>query len=121
MNSLQYNILLTLIRQEMERFGLPDFTVQLFFLPVQTPEMFMDLGNDVLFLVSESIGIQESSVLEFASADNYVVLVAGQYETFNFYKNQSFREFLEIRLNTGKNAFSPFNLEFIKVTPTLKH
>lgn len=89
-------------------------------LRVEQNDQSFVLDNSVYFLVNESIDVPVSAKVIFDSPDSFFSTSKTDYDVMNAHKHQSFRNRLRVKtLNYGAE-FTPYSLEFIKVTPINK-
>ena len=77
------------------------------------------LDNSIYFLVNEKLDVPVVYKIVMSSPDAFFSTSQAEYDTLTAHKNQSFRN--KLRVETKNHAgFTPYSLEFLKVTPIQK-
>lgn len=106
-----------LIEQKLKQLGFTQYHSEPLILLVSEPTKKIVLGNDYLFLNTYILDVPVTTKLQLESPDNLLITSKIDYETFNSYKHQVFSEAFHITVENYGAVFTPFKLEFIKVTP----
>lgn len=78
----------------------------------------IDLGNNILVLTNSELDILDTATLVLESLGNLFKATKAEHAAMSFNKYQIFTGHLKISVrNFG--AYVPFNLEFIRITPTI--
>ncbi len=78
----------------------------------------MQLGNDVLFLVSSELDLQDWVKLILSSDNNLLTTSKQEYDKWENYKYQAFSGTLKVEVKNFA-VFTPFELEFVRVIPII--
>lgn len=93
-----------------------DYYIEPVLVEVDTENKQINLGTSIYFLINESLSIPVVSKLRLESPDNYFITSPVEFELLKHHKVQSFRNNINIKLS-NYGTFTPFVLEFLKVTP----
>jgi hypothetical protein len=78
----------------------------------------IDLGNNILVLTNNELDIPDTAALVLESLGNLFKSTRAEHASMSFNKYQVFTNYLKIGVrNFG--AYVPFNLEFIRIIPTI--
>ena len=84
----------------------------------------IDLSNDYYFLITkDATRIQPNLSAKILSTDNFFVLKTDDFAGFNMFQYACFRDYILIETTiptTTHAVFTPFKLEFLKITPKYK-
>jgi hypothetical protein len=83
-------------------------------LKVRSPEISIDLNNDMWILNTMSLHTSIGSI-EIISSDNIFITTREEYALMDEYRFQVFTDYMDIKTTTS--SFSPYVLEFVKIIP----
>jgi len=75
------------------------------------------LDNSIYFLVNEKLDVPVTAKIVMSSPDAFFSTSQADYDILTAHKNQSFRNKLKVETKNYGAEFTPYSLEFLKVTP----
>lgn len=75
------------------------------------------LDNSIYFLINEKLDVPVTAKIIISSPDAFFSTSQADYDTLKAHKNQSFRNKLKVETRNYGAEFTPYSLEFLKVTP----
>ncbi len=106
-------------RRILKEVGANDYFHETVSVRVKEPNTTINLDNSIYFLISKSLDIPDTAKVILNSPDSFYSFSKIEFENYQGYGNQSFRNKLRVKTMNYGIDFTPFTLEFLKVTPII--
>jgi hypothetical protein len=94
-----------------------EYFAETLLMRIDNPVIDIMLDNSIYFLINEHIDIPNTAKLIITSPDAFFSTSKFEYDLLQSHNNQSFRNKIKVKLINYGVSFTPFTLEFLKVTP----
>jgi hypothetical protein len=111
------DVLIKLIEQAVARVEGKSYRLEPYVLKVDSALVKINFDNDLMVLVSKDIDAPITATVEFKSEDNIFITTKTEFSKFNFYQNQVFSKFIDVKTTNYGVNFTSYNLEFLRVIP----
>lgn len=96
-----------------------DYFMETVLMRITQEDQSFVLDNSIYFLVNEKLDVPITAKVIMDSPDAFFSTSQTDYDVLMAHKNQSFRNKLRVRTSEYGAQFTPYSLEFIKVTPII--
>lgn len=94
-----------------------DYFAETVLMRIENPLINVMLDNSIYFLINKKLDIPITAKVIITSPDAFFSTSQAEFDVLTSHQNQSFRNKLKVETKNYGVEFTPYTLEFLKITP----